>query len=140
MMKKKILIAIAFAYLVSCKQVVKEADFQNLNGYWEIEKVILPDGEDKEYKANETYDFFELKGKLGSRKKGMQQFDGTFLTNDVSEAFTIELKEGNCYINYKTDFAKWQEEILVLSNEKLVVKNKNDLEYHYKRPVLFTKK
>jgi hypothetical protein len=139
-MKIKILIILAFTFLVSCKDTIKETDIQNLNGYWEIEKVILPDGEEKEYKTNETFDFFKLKGKTGSRKKGMQQFDGTFLTNDVSEDFVIEFNEGKCYINYQTEFAKWKEEILLLNKEKLVVKNKNDLEYHYKRPTLFTKK
>lgn len=139
-MKNTYLVALLFTLLVSCKNEVKQTDIQNLNGYWEIEKVILPDGEDKEYKANETFDFFELKEKIGSRKKGIQQFDGTFLTNDVSENFKIEFKDGNCYINYKTDFAKWQEEILVLTKESFVVKNKNDLEYHYKRPVLLDKK
>ncbi|WP_339889127.1 lipocalin family protein [uncultured Flavobacterium sp.] len=138
-MKIKLLIAIAFTFLVSCKQAVNETDIQNLNGYWEIEKVVLPDGEDKDYKASETFDFFEVKDKAGTRKKGMQQFDGTFLTNDVSESFTIEFYDGKCFINYKTDFAKWKEEILLLNKEKLVVKNKNDLEYHYKRPVLFEK-
>ena len=139
-MKIKILILLALTFLISCNQAVKETDIQNLNGYWEIEKVLLPDGEDKEYKANETFDFFELKEKTGTRKKGMQQFDGTFLTNDVSENFVIEFNEGKCYINYQTDFAKWKEEILLLNKEKLVVKNKNDLEYHYKRPTFFTKK
>lgn len=139
-MKNRILVAFLVVILASCKQEVKQTDIQNLTGYWEIEKVILPDGEDKEYKASETFDFFELKDKTGTRKKGMQQFDGTFLTNDVSEAFEIEFKDGNCYINYKTDFAKWQEEILELTKEKFVVKNKNDLEYHYKRPVLLEKK
>ncbi|WP_338375378.1 hypothetical protein [uncultured Flavobacterium sp.] len=139
-MKIKILIIVLFSIIVSCKQAVKETDIENLNGYWEIEKVILPDGEDKEYKANETFDFFELKDKSGIRKKGMQQFDGTFLTNDVSENFVIEFNEGKSYINYQTDFAKWKEEILLLNKEKLVVKNKNDLEYHYKRPTFFTKK
>ena len=139
-MKNTYIVALLFTLLVSCKNEVKQTDIQNLNGYWEIEKVILPDGEDKEYKANETFDFFELKDKIGSRKKGIQQFDGTFLTNDVSENFKIEFKDGNCYINYKTDFAKWQEEILVLTKESFVVKNKNDLEYHYKRPILLDKK
>mgnify|MGYP003479380857 FL=1 len=139
-MKIKILTAIVFTFLVSCKQAIKETDIQNLNGYWEIEKVILPEGEDKEYKTNETFDFFELKDKTGTRKKGMQQFGGTFLTNGVSENFTIEFKDGNCYINYETEFAKWKEEILVLTKESLIVKNKNDLEYHYKRPVLLEKK
>lgn len=127
------------SFLVSCKQTVKKTDIQYLSGYWEIEKVVLPDGEDKVYKASETFDFFEIQGDSGTRKKGMQQFDGTFLTNEVSEAFTIEFKDGKCFINYKTDFAKWKEEILLLNKEKLVVKNKNDLEYHYKRPVLLEK-
>lgn len=129
-----------FISFVSCKEAVKVTDVQNLNGYWEIEKVILPDGEDKEYKTSETFDFFELKDKKGTRKKGMQQFDGTFLTNDVSEDFIIEFNDGKCYINYQTDFAKWKEEVLVLTKESFVVKNKNDLEYHYKRPVLLEKK
>jgi len=82
-----------FISFVSCKEAVKVTDVQNLNGYWEIEKVILPDGEDKEYKTSETFDFFELKDKKGTRKKGMQQFDGTFLTNDVSEDFIIEFND-----------------------------------------------
>lgn len=139
-MKTKIIWAFILVFLISCQKEVKETDIQNLKGYWEIEKVVLPDGEEKEYKANETFDFFELKEKKGIRKKGMQQLDGTFLTNDVSENFTIEFKDGKCSINYKTDFSQWKEEIISISKEKLVVKNKNDLEYHYKRPILFQKK
>jgi hypothetical protein len=139
-MKTKILFILPVLLFFSCNDTIKESELQNLNGYWEIEKVILPDGEEKEYKANETFDFFQLKDKSGTRKKGIQQFDGTFLTNDVSENFTIEFKDGICYINYKTDFATWKEEIKSISKEKLIVKNKNDLEYHYKRPVLFEKK
>lgn len=139
-MKLKIVIILLVAFFTSCKQAVNQDNLQNLNGYWEIEKVILPDGEVKDYKVNETFDFFELKDKSGTRKKGIQQLDGTFLTNNISENFFIEFKNEKCYINYKTNFAKWKEEILELSKEKLVVKNNNDLEYHYKRPILFTKK
>lgn len=138
-MKTKIVFALVFVFLFSCQNEVKKSDIQNLSGYWEIEQVILPDGETKEYKANETFDFFELNDKKGIRKKGIQQFDGTFLTNDVSEDFTIEFKDGSCFINYKTDFSQWKEEIILISKDKLIVKNKNDLEYHYKRPVLFDK-
>ena len=138
-MKTKIVFALVFVFLFSCQNEVKKSDIQNLSGYWEIEQVILPDGETKEYKANETFDIFELNDKKGIRKKGIQQFDGTFLTNDVSEDFTIEFKDGSCFINYKTDFSQWKEEIILISKDKLIVKNKNDLEYHYKRPVLFDK-
>ena len=51
---KKIVLFLVFGALVSCKQSIAEADLQNLNGYWEIEKVMLPDGEKKEYKINEV--------------------------------------------------------------------------------------
>ncbi len=100
----------------------------------------MPDGEEKVYKSNETIDHFILNGKSGFRKKGLQQFNGTFLTNNITETFTIQWINNSCKLHYKTKFSKWEEEIIRLSEEKLVVKNNNDLEYHYKRPTLFTKK
>lgn len=139
-MKIKVFLSLFILVAISCSKKIKENDIVNLNGYWEIENVILPDGENKEYQSSESFDFFEVKNNKGFRKKGMQQFDGTILTNDVLEEFTVTFTDGKCFINYKTDFAKWNEEILLLNKEKLVVKNKNDLEYHYKRPTFFTKK
>ena len=57
---KKIFLLIVLTSMLSCKQKIKEADISNLNGYWEIEKVDLPDGDKKEYKVNETIDFFKI--------------------------------------------------------------------------------
>ena len=79
---KKIFLLIVLTSMLSCKQKIKEADISNLNGYWEIEKVDLPDGDKKEYKVNETIDFFKIENKKGFRKKVMPQLDGTYLTND----------------------------------------------------------
>lgn len=111
-----------------------------INGYWEIEEAVMPDGEKKEYKVNPTIDYFEIKGKTGFRKKVMPQMDGTYLQNDLSEKISISQKDGKTYINYATQYAKWQEEILELNDEELVVKNQHNMEYHYKKPIPFSVK
>ena len=137
---KRILLLIVLVSALSCKQKITEADLSNLNGYWEIEKVELPDGDKKEYKVNETIDFFKIDGNKGFRKKVMPQLDGTYLTNDIQEDIVIAVKDGDATIQYKTTYASWKEEIIELTKDKLVVKNEQDLEYHYKRPVKFSVK
>ena len=135
---KKIILFFVFGLFLSCKQSISESDLQNLNGYWEIEKVELPDGDKKEYKVNETIDFFKITDKKGFRSKVMPQIDGTYLTNDLKEDVVVVLNDGDATIQYKTNYANWNEEIIELSKDKLVVKNQQDLEYHYKRPVKFS--
>ena len=137
---KKILFLFVLSTVLSCKQKISDADILNLNGYWEIEKVMLPDGEKKEYKINETIDFFKVENKKGFRKKMMPQFDGTYLTNDINEDLEIIIKDEHATIKYTTEFANWEETIIELTAEKLVLKNKQELEYHYKRPIPFTVK
>jgi hypothetical protein len=125
---------------MSCTTKVSIEDLAKINGYWEIEKVEMPDGAEKDYKVNPTIDFFELKGTKGFRKKVMPQFDGTYRVNDLSEDFTVTEKDGKTYVNYTTLYAKWQEELVELDKEVLVVKNQHGIEYHYKRPIPFTVK
>ena len=135
---RKILFLFVLSTLLSCKQEITDADISNLNGYWEIEKVELPDGDKKEYKVNETIDFFKIETNKGFRKKVMPQLDGTYLTNDIQEDVVIVIKDGDATIQYKTTYAYWKEEIIELSKEKLVVKSQQEIEYHYKRPATFS--
>ena len=137
---KRILLLIVLGSVFSCKQKITEADISNLNGYWEIEKVELPDGDKKEYKVNETIDFFKIEENKGFRKKVMPQLDGTYLTNDIQEDVTVVLKDGDASLQYKTTYASWNEEIIELTNDKLVVKNQQEIEYYYKRPAKFSVK
>jgi len=137
---RKILFLFVLSAVLSCKQKITNADISNLNGYWEIEKVELPDGDKKEYKVNETIDFFKIEQNRGFRKKVMPQLDGTYLTNDILEDVVVVIKDGDASLQYKTAYASWNEEIIELTKDKLVVKNQQDLEYHYKRPVKFSVK
>ena len=137
-MKNTLLFFLLSFLFLSCKPSVNEADLIKINGYWEIQKVELPQGGKKEYKVNETIDFFSLKNNSGFRQKVMPQLDGTYLTNDIKEDIKVSNKDGVFYINYTTTYGKWNEEILEIQDSVLVLKNKDNLEYHYKRQVPFS--
>lgn len=145
-MKKAVGLFVLTLMLMSCKRTITSNDIAKINGYWEIEKVELPNGEDKDYKVNPTIDYFELrqaqpnKQMIGFRQKVMPQFDGTYLTNNLKETIQITEESGDFYINYTTQYGKWEEEIIEIKDSVLVLKNKEDLEYHYKKSVPFSVK
>jgi len=119
---------------VSCQQKIKSEDISKINGYWQIEKVVFNQGKDKEYTINESYDYFEIgKNNTGFRKKVMPQLDGTFMVNDTYENATARFEDGKVYMDYSTPYAKWTEEIIVISEDELVFKNAEKKEYHYKK-------
>lgn len=131
-MKKIGLLFFMFA-LISCHSNVKKEDIKNLNGYWEIKEVNLPNGEKKDYKVNETIDYFELKDNVGFRQKVMPQFDGKFRTNDIKENIKLIEKDKTFFIEYNTQYGKWKEEIIAIEDSTLILKNKDNLEYTYKK-------
>lgn len=65
-MFKILLLSLVF---VSCGQKIEPTDIAKINGYWEIEKVVFDKGEDKDYKMNESFDYFTIKDKKGIRKR-----------------------------------------------------------------------
>lgn len=132
----KYLIKILFVSLlfISCQQKIEPADIAKLNGYWEIEKVVFEDGESKDYVVNESYDYFQIgKNNNGFRKKVIPQLDGSFLVNNTQEGLKLRFEKEKVFLDYTTSYAKWSEELIALSNEKLVFKNNENKEYHYKK-------
>ena len=132
-MKNTFIILALSLLFVSCKQEIKPTDIAKLNGYWEIEKVVFDKGEQKDYGVNESFDFFEIKNNKGIRKKVMPQFDGTFLTSDSFENVSVRFKDSQVFLDYKTNYAKWSEELISISDKELIVKNQQKKEYHYKK-------
>lgn len=126
--------------LYSCKQKINPSDISKLNGYWEIQKVVLPDGSYKEYKINETIDYFLVKNNSGFRQKVMPQLNGTCTTNGIKENLSIQAEKGVYYMLYTTSYGKWKEELVKIEDSVLVVKNKDDIEYQYKKAKLFSLK
>lgn len=130
-MKKISLLLISFL-LLAC-QNVKQDDLAKLNGYWEIKQVTKENGEKKEYKVNETVDYFEVKNNKGFRQKVMPQFDGTFKTNNIKENIVIVDSNKVFYIEYSTEYGKWKEQIIELKDSTLVLKNKENIVYTYNK-------
>ena len=139
-MKNIFKVLIFLILIISCKQKINEKDIAKLNGYWEIEKVVLPNNDDKDYKINETIDYFKIEKNQGFRHKVTPQFNGKYLVNEFAESLKIVTIDDRTYLEYATDFAKWKDELISISDEKLVVKNDANIEYHYKKPTPFSVK
>ena len=133
-MKNLVTIVLFSFLLVGCKQQIQSTDIPNINGYWEIEKVVFDEGEDKEYSASQNYDYFQIdKNNQGIRKKVAPQLDGTFLVDDSFEKVRIRFQDDKAYLDYATPYMKYTEEIIALTAEELVVLNAQKKEYHYKK-------
>ncbi|OXA84932.1 hypothetical protein [Flavobacterium hercynium] len=132
-MKNTFMILVLSLLFVGCKQEIKPTDIAKLNGYWEIEKVVFEKGEEKDYGMNESFDFFEMKGNKGTRTKVMPQLNGTFQTSNAFESVVVRSTEKGTFLDYTTEYAKWTEELISISDKEFVVKNDQNKEYYYKK-------
>lgn len=134
-MKNSLKILFLCLFLVSCQQKITPEDIKKLNGYWEIEKVTFKEGEDedKEYKMNENFDYFEIANNEGIRRKVRPQFNGTFLFNEDFENVKVRFEGEQVFLDYATAYAKWTEELVHLSDDEMVLKNDQNKEYEYKK-------
>ncbi len=124
--------------LIGCTEKISKEDLELLNGYWEIEKVIFPDGNSKEYSVNTNVDYISTDGERGVRKKMQPKFDGTFGTSNDTDVFVI-VKHGDLFSMYyntedNIDPDKERvEELIALSERNFSVRNVDGLTYVYKR-------
>jgi hypothetical protein len=133
-MKNVVSIVLLSILLVSCKQQIQPSDVVKINGYWEIEKVVFDEGEDKEYGANQNYDYFQIgKNNQGIRTKVAPQLNGTFLVNDTYENVSVRFQDGKTYLDYSTPYMKYSEEVIELTADELVITNAQKKEFHYKK-------
>ncbi|MGB1232363.1 MAG: lipocalin family protein [Winogradskyella sp.] len=113
-----------------------ETHIAHLEGYWEIESVILPDGNKKDYKYSNTVDYITFNDSLkGFRKKLKPNLKGTYLASNVIENITLKIENDRLNIYYKTPYASWKETVLEATTEKLKLINKDRMVYLYKRYV-----
>ena len=138
-MKKIFLLLSIVLISSSCTQKITPEDVKFLNGYWEIEQVVFADGNHKDYKVNETIDFFKINGETGVRQKVKPQFDGSFI-DGPSEDIRIEHLNDQVFIHYKTEFSEWKEHIIELNDNDFIVENEKKIQYKYKRHVPFSVK
>lgn len=130
---RSISILLILFILTGCSKMVSKEDLTQLNGYWEIDKVIFHDGSTKDYKVNTNVDYIEISDFKGFRKKMQPKFDGSYTTSNDAEPFSILETNGIFKMYYKTNFSDWEEKIISISENNFSVKTKNGITYSYRR-------
>lgn len=132
---KKIILLITIL-IVSCNSPIDKNSLKYLNGYWQITKVKNADGNKKEYKINEVYDYFEVKDSTGFHKKVRWQVTGKFLINDLKNKVVIKNNDDIFTIEFKSKFGNHTHEIIEISETKLVLQSKEGVIYYYEKVAL----
>lgn len=127
---KKLLLFLLFVTL-SCKQSITDADINLVNGYWQIEKVIDDNGNKKEYKINEIYDYFELKNKVGIHKKVKWQPAAKFLVNDAQENVKVIKEAESYYLKFWSQNGTHLDKLESISDEEMVLVSKEKVSFYY---------
>mgnify|MGYP007006685570 CR=1 FL=1 len=130
----KYLGGLIFAFLITgCNNQDPSEQLDDLNGYWEIERVEFSKDSIKEFKINENVDFIDIKDGNGFRKKVRPQFDGTYTVTNDAEKVVAKIEEGKLILYYTTPFDSWKETVIKADEDRLSVKNSSGKIYHYKR-------
>ncbi|AMA48459.1 MULTISPECIES: hypothetical protein [Flavobacterium] len=117
--------------LISCTKKIELKELNKLNGYWQIEKVKVVEGEDKKYEINENYDYFEVIENQGFHKKVRWQPTGKFLINDLQETIKGIEKEGKIYLEFSSKFGKHKDKLLKITDQEMILETENGNENYY---------
>jgi len=121
-------------FVLSCSQKEKlSLNINDINGYWEIVQAQNPYGKNVIYKVNTQVDYFEIKDTLGFRKKLKPDLNGNYTTSKAVERFSWQNRDDTLRLNYKTPLDEWEVDVLRLNDSLMLIKNKNDFLYTYKK-------
>ena len=140
LMKKYFYVLLLLIGLISCTSKPSKESILKINGYWEIEKVSFPDGNKKEYQVNEFIDFISLKNLNGTRQKVAPQLDGTFLKGALQDKIRVVDSSDYYFLKTNSNFTKWEEKIISVSEDELVLENEAKITYYYKKFVPYSKR
>jgi len=128
---KKIVPILVWCFVISCAKPNPQEQIKHISGYWEIERVVTQDGSQKKYNFNASIDFFEIKDSIGIRKKVQPKLDGSFITTNDSKTFTLKIENDSLRMFYSTPISSWQETIISVKENQLVIKNESGNVYFY---------
>ena len=104
-----------------------------MNGYWEINSVMIKGKEIKNYPFSGTIDYFILDEKnKGFRKKVNPNLDGSFNITMHEIEFKVEKKKNDIYLVYGKG-KNFVESLVKLDSTKMILKNVDGFLYEYKR-------
>lgn len=116
--------------LTSCSNNVDE-QLKNIEGYWNIETAILPDGSEREFPFSNHMDHFEIEGKQGIKYRVSPTYDGGFVNYGSPVYFTCETVDGELLLQFKDGVESYTQTVEKATTNKLVLKHQNGTIYRY---------
>ena len=136
----KNIILLLFVIFSSCTQKVEVSKINLINGYWEIQKVEDANGNEKEYKINEFYDYFDIKKNIGFHKKVQWLPTNKFLVNDAQDNLKIIVKEDKVFLKFHSEFGEHIDELVLISDDEMILVSKEKVKFYYQKVTLNTNK
>jgi hypothetical protein len=130
----KFLYTFLFISFLSCSHKVTQKDLGNLNGYWDIEMVESASKKITKFGINSTIDYYHLEEtNQGYRKKVKPDFSGKYRANNIEDKIIVTHKNEHFVIHTTTALDSWDDIIIELTKEKLILQNDKGVLFHYKK-------
>src|SRR6056300_1170166 len=131
-MQKQLYLFLLLTVITACKSTIKEDEISQLEGYWEITKVVFQDGTTKPYTVNTTIDYIDIKGLKGYIKKMKPGLNGRYQTSNKAAQFKLLLKNEVWEMHFEGDMNSTLS-LMELDNLEYAVKDQGQVRYYYKR-------
>jgi len=131
-MQKHLYLLLLLTIITACKSTIKESEISQLEGYWEITKVVFQDGTTKPYTVNTTIDYIAIDGLKGYIKKMKPGLDGRYQTSNKAAQFKLLLKNEVWEMHFEGDMNSTLS-LLELDSLEYAVKDQGQVRYYYKR-------
>lgn len=131
-MQKQLYLFLLLTVITACKSSIKEGEISQLEGYWEITKVVFQDGTTKPYTVNTTVDYIGIDGFNGYIKKMKPGLNGRYQTSNKAAQFKLIQKDGLWEMHFEGD-QKSTLSLLELDSLEYAVKDQGQVRYYYKR-------
>ncbi|WP_438969414.1 lipocalin family protein [Nonlabens sp.] len=128
-MRRLIYILLIFVF-VSCDS--NEEKIKALEGYWNIDEVILPNGSEREFPFSNHMDHFEVDGFNGVKNRVSPTYDGGFINYGNPIYFQWEEKDGDIWLTFQEGEASYMQTVETATKETLVLLHENGTRYTYK--------
>jgi len=110
------ILSLFLGLFLSCNEEKKSIDLTHLNGYWEIDRVVNPSGEEKKYGFNEY--------------------------NAQKITYRINTNNDSIFISYGNDSNTWNDLIIEATDQQICLQNKQGSLYYYRpyTPIIIDEK
>lgn len=127
---KKLIYLLLIVVFISCSN--NEEKIKAIEGYWNIDEVILPNGSEREFPFSNHMDHFEIDGFKGVKNRVSPTYDGSFVSYGDPVSFVWEEKKGDLWLSFKQGEQAYSQKVDKATEETLVLIHDNGTRYTYK--------